>query len=486
MASTMVNSAQSPSPPSRAEFLRAMTAAGAASLALPLAARLAAEDTGGMAAPEDGMRARAGAQGVSADGAEAPGAADAGPDVSILLATDIHYLSPRLPPRGALGGTTVSSGAMMTDWTDPIADALVREVVAARPDAFVMPGDLSFDGELESHVDFVGKLREIADAGIPVLVIPGNHDVSGADSRSDDVSPDLFAQMYEAFGPAGALSRDAASLSYVWELPARDAGPGRARPSVRLLFADCNAVEQMGTVPAETLAWVSAQLDDAAEAGARVLAFSHQMLLGNDGGYYGLWINNASDLQELYERAGVAANFSGHVHGQNVARSEAGLVDATTASLAIYPFRYAEIDLYFSDGGGAKAGAGAGAPAGRLAYRARSLNVDAWAAETGSSDPDLLGFHDFARAAYHELQESSMREVLVGLGAGDDEADEIAGYYADVATARQDGDASAVERRQDVIDRFAELAGSTTASRFTAAFDPGLARAPLDFEIALA
>ena len=56
--------------------------------------------------------------------------------------------------------------------------AFESEVLEAHPDALILSGDLSLNGEKANHLEFAEKLRKIKDAGIPVYVIPGNHDIN--------------------------------------------------------------------------------------------------------------------------------------------------------------------------------------------------------------------------------------------------------------------------------------------------------------------
>ncbi len=39
-------------------------------------------------------------------------------------------------------------------------------------------GDLTFNGEADSHRALVQKLQRVADAGIPVFALPSNHDLN--------------------------------------------------------------------------------------------------------------------------------------------------------------------------------------------------------------------------------------------------------------------------------------------------------------------
>ena len=374
--------------------------------------------------------------------------------LSLMLATDLHYLSPRRADKIA-DGSPADSGSMLTAYTDPIADCMVATTIAARPHAFVMPGDLTFNGELESLEDLALKLRAIADAGIPVLVIPGNHDIKGAITR------DVFAQLCDEFGRAQALACDADSLSYVYELAPAGAAP------VRLLFVDVNAVEEMDVAPASTIAWVEAQLADARAAGVRVVSFTHQ-LLTDGGGYHGVSIDNGDLIRQAFRRYGMVANFCGHIHSQSLSVEQDGATttenaysggatandDASdyafynmaTSCLSIYPLRYASIEI--------------GTDA--IDYRTATLDVNTWAAEQGLDDPVLLDFASYARQYNYDAQFATMRMVLSGVEAlTPEEADDIADYFARVNVAYVDGTVGQVELREDLANRFYEVAEGT-------------------------
>ncbi|WP_287895528.1 metallophosphoesterase [Clostridium sp.] len=54
----------------------------------------------------------------------------------------------------------------------------LEEVRTAHPSALVLSGDLSQNGEKANHEALAEKLERVQAAGIPVLVIPGNHDIN--------------------------------------------------------------------------------------------------------------------------------------------------------------------------------------------------------------------------------------------------------------------------------------------------------------------
>ena len=101
---------------------------------------------------------------------------------TILVASDTHFISPALTDNGAYFTRMVErSDGKVTLYCDALTDAFCAQVIAQQPDCLILSGDLTFNGARRSHEDFAQKLARIQEAGIPVYVIPGNHDLySGA------------------------------------------------------------------------------------------------------------------------------------------------------------------------------------------------------------------------------------------------------------------------------------------------------------------
>lgn len=77
----------------------------------------------------------------------------------IWIASDIHFLSPGLTDGGALFTRTVESGdGKMVGDSEKIVDAFLVEALKNKPDALVLSGDLTFNGERESLEVLAGKL----------------------------------------------------------------------------------------------------------------------------------------------------------------------------------------------------------------------------------------------------------------------------------------------------------------------------------------
>lgn len=99
---------------------------------------------------------------------------------NIMLGTDIHYFSDSLTDGGPRFQEMVEYGdGKVVTYIDQITDAFLDEVVKLRPDALVLSGDLTLNGEKASHKDLAEKLHRVENNGIPVLVIPGKYSLQG-------------------------------------------------------------------------------------------------------------------------------------------------------------------------------------------------------------------------------------------------------------------------------------------------------------------
>lgn len=351
---------------------------------------------------------------------------------TLLIASDLHYLSPALTDHGEYFTRMLeNSDGKVTAYVDELTDAFLLQVIARRPDALILPGDLSFNGARKSHEDLAAKLRSVREAGIPVFVIPGNHDLHSYMSASFEgdsftrvpsLTSEEFAEIYREFGFDAALSRDPYSLSYTAE----------PVPGVRLLMLDTNTRHMEGAVAQNTFTWLEAELQRAQQDGAKVIAVSHQNLLAHSGLLSdGFVIANASLLRSLYERYGVSVNLSGHIHMQHTAASENGLPEIVTSSLAVSPCQYGVLEL---EGGAAQ-------------YHTETVDVAAWAGAAGKTDVNLLHFRPYAAAFFAGTM---LRRAAAQLGS-DPDASAMATWLAGLNAAYFSG-------RMDTIDSASEMA----------------------------
>ena len=271
--------------------------------------------------------------------------------VRIWLATDPHHLSPELTDYGDMFYSVVYvNDGKLTEHSGELVDAFLEKARTAKADAVVITGDLTFDGEMASLTDIAEKCKACWEAGVPVLVIPGNHDISSVKSRNyfgnksrpvENFSQADFERVCSCLGRDQAIARDDASFSYVYAVS----------DSVWLFLLDANTdAAPIGKLPEATLQWLETWLQKAHAEGKTVLSFSHQNLLPVNELYYDEFtIRNCQAVLKLYRQYGVRYSFSGHSHIQHTTELD-GLTEYVTGPLCVTPLHYAVIT---ADGGGA-------------------------------------------------------------------------------------------------------------------------------------
>ena len=206
-----------------------------------------------------------------------------GDGLRLIVATDIHFLAEELTDKESGFTYAVDHGdGKVTNYIWEITDAFISEVLNEQPDGVILSGDLSLDGEKASHQELAGRLRAITDAGIPVLVIPGNHDINNVSAArfsggerlpAETTSPKDFLEIYQDFGYRDAVSRDPNSLSYVYQM----------NDYTRIMMLDTCQYEGTaqigGMIDTDTYEWIEEQLADAAEQGMNVLPVAHHNML---------------------------------------------------------------------------------------------------------------------------------------------------------------------------------------------------------------
>ncbi|MDR2504907.1 MAG: metallophosphoesterase [Oscillospiraceae bacterium] len=309
--------------------------------------------------------------------------------VSFIFATDIHYLKPELMRESQAFKDALATGdGKLVEYIDEIVDAFIAQVIEANPTALVLGGDISFNGEKLSHEALAAKLQRVRDAGIPVLVIPGNHDINRTDAReyradgvyrTPYITPEAFRDLYFPLGADGGIAFYDSALSYVYRLG----------DNVSLLMIDdcryeAGNVHEDGYIKPVQMAWLKEQLRLAKEEGQTVITVSHHNLLEHNSRFesgYAL-INWPAPLA-LFEEYGVALHMSGHMHIQHVKQAHEGygIFDAANSALAVWPFQYAVVEVDSN---------------GEISLSSQRTNVDAWAASVQSENETLLNFNQYA------------------------------------------------------------------------------------------
>jgi 3',5'-cyclic AMP phosphodiesterase CpdA len=286
------------------------------------------------------------------------------PHMKIAVMSDIHYLDPSLMVNGAAAGTAFQTylnyDPKLIAFSAPIFMEAVAEIVAAKPDILLIPGDLTKDGEQISHNAMAIFLKQISDQGIKVFVIPGNHDINNPEAvkyDGDNASPTAsisaadFAGIYAGFGYNNAISRDQNSLSYicqpfnnVWILGIDDCKYYLNQPGVPTITS--------GVIKAGTMQWIKDRLAEARKKNITVLAMMHHGIVEHyagqetiDPGYVtDNWEANADALID----AGLRVIFTGHYHANDITmrmKGDNALFDIETGSLVTPPSPFRMINM---------------------------------------------------------------------------------------------------------------------------------------------
>ena len=260
--------------------------------------------------------------------------------MKLFVVTDMHFLSPALTDNGAPFIRMLERGdGKLSEYSVRLAAALEKRVITERPDALVIAGDLTFNGERKSLEDLSVILGRVKDSGIPVLVIPGNHDIAYPQAycyrgtkayRVENLDSAAFRSVCGCFGYGDAAERDAESTSYYYPL-----GEDRA-----ILFLDANTEKSPGAVLPGTLAWAEDVLVRAKSRGIRVISVTHQNVLAqNPLITKGFILENAAETERVLRLGGVRLNLSGHSHLHHTAVKD-GLTDHCTGAFSAAPFRF--------------------------------------------------------------------------------------------------------------------------------------------------
>ena len=261
--------------------------------------------------------------------------------LNIMVATDLHYLSKSINDGGEAFCNVMSKGdGKVMTYIEEIVDAFLLEVIKVKPDALLLLGDLTFNSERISHIELAIKLERVVSAGVPVYLIPGNHDINhercmgfrGSEVyKVESVSQKEFQEIYHNCGYDRAEYFDKSSASYVAKLS----------ESLYVIMLDTNSYSQ-NYLGEQALIWLENVLKEISKPDVHILGVSHQNLLEHNFMFTeGFMIKNAQRIEELYKKYNVKLNLSGHMHIQHI--EDRGVAEIVTSSLAVAPNHFANI-----------------------------------------------------------------------------------------------------------------------------------------------
>lgn len=200
-------------------------------------------------------------------------------------------------------------------------------------------GDLAHNGAAVQHDYFASLLRQFeAESGIPVYVIPGNHDYYA------DYTPADFKDCYSGFGYGEALTVDDITASYTADLPG----------GYRLIAIDSNIPGDDGDgIDQRLLDWIGRQADAALEDGRTPVAMMHHSLL-DPIPFAGVLmkdfvIRDSKKIAEFFVSHGIHYVFTGHEHGNDISvytdKKGNKIYNVLTTALSSYPIEYRMVEF---------------------------------------------------------------------------------------------------------------------------------------------
>ncbi len=273
---------------------------------------------------------------------------------TIMIISDLHYISPATYDLGsAFWEMVFTDDGKLSPFSDLILDAVIDEAIERNVSALVMAGDNTLNGELINHEELARKLGRLKDAGIPVLLVPGNHDINNTDAAyyiGDEVleaeylhTADEYYEIYQEFYE-GANSRDPDSLSYVYPLD----------ETHWIMLLDSAWYEDKmhadGRIRPETLVWMEEVFKAAESVDALVVPVAHHNLLSESRFYTKQCVMiNYDEVQELLEKYELPLFLSGHLHAQRIKKHKAqpgvsdddyGFTEIVSSPISIAPCQY--------------------------------------------------------------------------------------------------------------------------------------------------
>ena len=199
--------------------------------------------------------------------------------VSFYLVTDTHYFENELGAEGKVFEKKMSTEQyFMKESSAIVRSTFARIAEDKETDTVIIPGDLTKNGEKESHKSFIKELYKLRENGKKIYVITAGHDYGEFsygyknDERIQVEGTDFndLCEMYRDFGYGDALAIDEPTHSYVAEIS----------EGVRMLAICCDSLDQpKGAMDERHMAWAKEQIDKAKEDNCSVFAICHYPII---------------------------------------------------------------------------------------------------------------------------------------------------------------------------------------------------------------
>lgn len=274
-------------------------------------------------------------------------------NLNFYLVTDTHFFDPSFKRSGAAYEKRSISDQKCVAETPAIIDAGFKQIADDKETNIILiPGDLVYRGEYQSHVGLRNRLYKLKEQGKKIYLITARHDYDDNDSfefDGDKMLPvkamprDELRDFYKDFGFDGAISEHKESMSYVAQLA----------DGIRLLALNCDGdCKNFKGLWDNQMKWALEQIEDAHRTGNYIFAMTHYPLLPFSPIMNLISDSHLTDWEKRanqFADAGLDLIFTGHMHAQAVTEyvTENGnkITDVQTGCFVGCPCAYRKVTI---------------------------------------------------------------------------------------------------------------------------------------------
>lgn len=238
-----------------------------------------------------------------------------------IVITDTHFFKASQGAKGEAYEKYMQTQQKCYAETEAINEA-VFEFLAKTDlaDTILIAGDLSNDGDKQSHLAFIKLLEKVQAHGKKVFIITAGHDhnknpqtyLGDGKIPLEPTHRDELYELYKDFGFSSALTIDIPNLSYTADLS----------DEVRLIALNCDGNgEKNGTFDEERMKWIENECKKAQDDGKFIVGMNHLPLIAGQP-IFSIVKNaiqkNAGEITTKFADFGLHLVFTGHMHNQSI------------------------------------------------------------------------------------------------------------------------------------------------------------------------
>lgn len=246
-----------------------------------------------------------------------------GDKLSFFLVTDTHYFDSSFKRTGEAYEKRSKTDQKCVAETPAIIDAGFEQIAHDKEtNVILIPGDLVYRGEYQSHIGFRERLYKLKEQGKRIYIITARHDYcedgEPVEFDGDKLIPvkgmprEELRDFYKDFGFGEAISEHRESMSYVAQIA----------DGIRLLALNCDGdCKSFKGLWDDQMQWALNEIKKAHESGNYIFAMTHYPLIPFSSIMNLIGDAKLTDWEKRareFADAGLDLIFTGHMHAQAI------------------------------------------------------------------------------------------------------------------------------------------------------------------------